>query len=71
METKLKNIKISELGNNFPDLSQEQLGNVADILSGKAVGCYICHVWYTEGEHMMYNGKIEDMISKTKYEVAY
>ena len=33
METKLKRMKISELGNNFPDLSQEQLGKVAEFLS--------------------------------------
>ena len=59
------------MGNNFNDLSQEQLEKVAEILSGKGVGGYICHIWYADGVHIMYNGKIEEIISKTKYEVAY
>ena len=40
-------------------------------LSGKAVDGYICHIWYVDGELIMYKGKIEEVISKTKYEVAY
>ena len=69
LETKPKRMKISELGNNFPELCQ-QLEFFAEICLVKLLVA-ISVIWYADGEHVMYNGEIEEMTSKTKYEVAY
>ena len=61
IEAKLKVIDVNKLAEELPDMEELQLGKLTDLITGQAVGQDICHVWYEEGGHISYNGKIEDV----------
>ena len=72
LENKLKTVEVNELAEKFPDLSEEKREMVAELLTGKCVGHTICHIWYEDGQKVMYSGKLEKFKAKSnKYVVAY
>ena len=63
---------MNEVSENFPELPDEKLEGLLELLTGKCVGRAICHIWHEDGQQVMYNGKIEELKSKgKKYVVAY
>ena len=66
---------ILDIDRDFPDLEEHARSDLQDILSGKAVGRDICHVWIDREsrEKTMYNGRMEKMKKKAggTYVVAY
>ena len=53
-EKKLKTIDMGKIGEEFPDLSDSKQEQLRELLEGKAVGCSICHVWFEEGNQILY-----------------
>ena len=49
---------------DFPDLSEEKVKDICDLLAGKVVGRNIYHTWYNEQENKdeLYHGKIEQLL---------
>lgn len=66
LERKLKNIQIKDLEEKFPELEKPKLEKITELLSGKAVGRNMCHVWCEEGKRIVYNGRIVKMKAKGK-----
>ena len=75
LERKLKACAITDLEKEFVDLDYTTLAVVRDILSDKAVGRQICHIWYDDVTHQktMYFGKLEKTLRKAggTYRVGY
>jgi len=74
LETKLKSCNIKNISQSFPDLSEQKLEKLTDILSGKCIGSKICHMWTVDNETVLYNGKIIDVKGRgkaRKYVVSY
>ena len=75
MEKKLKKIepKIEKLQEEFPEVGEEGLESLAEIISGDAVGKDICHTWSEpDGHWVVYNGRIDKFKSKQiKYVISY
>lgn len=45
-----------------------------DLLTGKAVGASVCHIWYDDGKLVQYNGKVVKVRGRgkrQKYVVSY
>ena len=77
LELKIKNTDVKDLKSSFPDLDEDMLSHLCDILTGRAVGRSINHTWYNAdtGEKVVYLGKIEKRKKKKRevhsYTVAY
>ena len=63
LEKKLKSVDVADIATAFPDLEEDRVQNLGDILGGRVVGRSICHVWYDEEsrEETVYSGKIEKL----------
>lgn len=46
IENKLKVLDVSLIESEFPELEENSISAVTDILSGALVGRNICHVWF-------------------------
>ncbi|KAK6185670.1 hypothetical protein SNE40_007851 [Patella caerulea] len=59
----------------FEDLDESVLQSVNDILAGKIVGHYMCHLWYDEDslEKTVYHAKVEKLLKKNggTYRIGY
>ena len=75
LERKLKSCDLANLSVEFPDFDEAMIHTVSDILTEKAVGRNICHVWYdaTTQEKTLYLGKFGKVLKKAEgtYRVAY
>lgn len=74
LEKRLKSMDISLIPEEFPQLSEDKQENLIDLLSGKAIGRDIGHLWYEEGELVLYKGRIKKVVGRGKrkvYEVGY
>ena len=64
-----------DIDRDFPDLEEHACSDLQDILSGKAVGRDICHVWIDREsrEKSTYNSRIEKMKKKAggTYVITY
>ena len=66
-ERKLKATAIENLEVEFPELEEEELEKVRELLTGKC----LVRVWF-EGDRVLYSGKIEKLKSQSeKFVVAY
>ena len=54
----------------FPDLDEDKVKKLSDLLTGKSIGHNICHVWLDGEVCQLFNGRIEKM-KGSKYVVAY
>ena len=72
IERKLKTTALNKLDEEFPDIGEEKLEKLTELLSGKSVGKLICHSWYEDGNCVVYNGKLEKLKAQgKKYVVGY
>lgn len=76
-ERKVLEKKIEELGSDkikeaFPELSEEKMSLIKELLGGRGVGAFVCHAWDLGGNRVIFNGKIETFhAKKKKYTVGY
>ena len=75
MEQHLRHVDPDKL-EEFPNLdAHTALVDLSDVLSGRAIGRRICHVWYDATTHnkIVYSGHIEKLKRKNsnKYVIAY
>jgi len=61
VEAKLRTLDPCDLEVEFPDLENNSLTDLVDIMTGAIVGRNICHVWYDANckEKIIYNGRVE------------
>ena len=72
IERKLKTTALNKLDEEFPDIGEEKLEKLTELLSGKSVGKLICHSRYEDGNYVVYNGKLEKLKAQgKKYVVRY
>ena len=74
LESKLKNTELTNLVKDFPFLDTAEQHHLVDLLTGAAIGRYICHVWCDEKADGIYNGKLDTFVKDTQqtiYKVAY
>ena len=45
----------------FPDLDEDKVQKLSDLLTGKSIGHNICHVWLEGEVCQLFNGRIEKM----------
>ena len=66
---------MDKLDEEFGDVEGHIKTAMADILTGKAVGHQICHVWYDSDtqQRTVYQGKLEKLLKKAggTYRVGY
>ena len=71
----MKSCDLANLSAEFPDFDDDMIHTVNDILTEKAVGRNICHVWYdaTTQQKTLYLGKFEKVLKKAggTYRVGY
>lgn len=76
-ERKVLERKIEELGPEkieeaFPELPEEKVSLIKELLGGRGVGAFVCHAWDLDGNRVIFNGKIEAFqAKKKKYTVGY
>ena len=61
IEKTIRNMKIEDIANTFPDLDKKVIADLHDILSGVAIGRNICHLWYDldSQNHTICYGRLE------------
>ena len=55
-------------------MSETRVETLVDILTGKCVGRYVCHITYQDGQPIVHNGLMERVFgrgTKKKYLVSY
>ena len=70
LEKRLKSIDVERIMDEFPDLDEDKVQKLSDLLTGKSIGHNICHVWLDGEVCQLFNGRIEKM-KGSKYVVAY
>lgn len=78
LEKKLQSVDVNNLGTEFPDLTEENVSVLKNILTGHVVGKDICHTWYEEvdNSHSVWYGRVEKLKTRGRgkvphYKVAY
>lgn len=76
VERRLCSVDVDKLAEEFPDLDSQTMTDLSDILTGRAVGRSICHVWYDDDDtrsKTVYSGQIDKLKGKKsdKYVVSY
>ena len=69
IEAKVKSVDLRDIQATFPDRDETTWSDLADILTGAAVGRNICHTWYDADtkEKTTYSGRIEKL-KERKYD---
>ena len=74
-EMKLKHLNLDDIHKEFPNLEQNTITDLSDIMSGAVVGRNICHVWYDSAsqEKSIFSGRIVKLKKKKNnmYVVGY
>lgn len=71
---KLGTVDASSVEKEFPDLNENQVETLVQLVNGKCVGYRMCHIWYEDKEQVAYNGLLERVFGKgmgKKYVVSY
>jgi hypothetical protein len=56
----------------FPEMSSGELVQIEDLLAGRYVGQYICHLWEENDEEVFYHGRIRKYLKgKKSYVISY
>jgi len=66
-------LKVSLIESEFPELEENSISAVTEILSGALVHRNICLVWFDSdsGEKTVYSGRVEKLKKKKKKELMY
>jgi len=66
LQKKLKAIDLTKISKELPDVSDTKQQQIRELLEGKAVESNICHVWWEDGNKILYFGRIEKLKVKGK-----
>ena len=73
IEAKVKSVDVRDIQATFPDRDETTWSDLADILTGAAVGRNICHTWYDADtkERTTYSGRIEKLKKRKGNVIPY
>nr|XP_055059726.1 uncharacterized protein LOC129443265 [Misgurnus anguillicaudatus]XP_055059727.1 uncharacterized protein LOC129443265 [Misgurnus anguillicaudatus]XP_055059728.1 uncharacterized protein LOC129443265 [Misgurnus anguillicaudatus]XP_055059729.1 uncharacterized protein LOC129443265 [Misgurnus anguillicaudatus]XP_055059730.1 uncharacterized protein LOC129443265 [Misgurnus anguillicaudatus]XP_055059731.1 uncharacterized protein LOC129443265 [Misgurnus anguillicaudatus]XP_055059732.1 uncharacterize len=72
LEKKFEELAADKIEEAFPELPEEKISLIKELLAGRGVGAFICHAWDLGGSRVIFNGKIESFhAKKKKYTVGY
>ena len=57
--------------NEFPDLTRDQANTISKVLSSPCTlnDLYFAHMWFIDGQNVMYNGHIISVKTSGKYKI--
>ena len=73
VEEKVKRVDVHDINATFANLDDSTRDDLADILTGAAVGRNICHTWYDADskEKIVYSGRVEKAKKRKGHVTSY
>lgn len=66
LEKKFEELGADKIEEVFPELPEEKMSLIKEVLGGRGVGAFICHAWDLGGSRVIFNGKIETFHAKKR-----
>lgn len=66
LEKKFEELGADKIEEVFPELPEEKMSLIKELLGGRGVGAFICHAWDLGGSRVIFNGKIETFHAKKR-----
>lgn len=66
LEKKIEEVGTENIEEAFPELPEEKVNLIKELLGGRGVGAFVCHAWDLDGNRVIFNGKIETFHAKKK-----